>query len=373
MASIKKREIPKSDGSTTIRWRARYRDRRGEMHEKLFAREREAKDWIATQTASVVTGKHVAPRDGSVTLSNYAEHWLTRYRPEAPSSVASARVHVHKIQGAPFASKGIVDVEPVDVEDWLADLADEGRAPSYIAAVHARLRSIYKYAIDRERIIHHNPAAAVKGRGGRRREYTLCSPEQMWAIHEHAETDSVKIGILLGAFAGLRVGEIVGLRPEDCFVLDPSSAYVYPRQQFGGAPLKTPGSAARVEIPSEFATTLRRHIESRPSDSLLVNQWGKPLQQVVFSKSFQRARDKAIAVEVEAGVPVGQRIPTNLRAHDLRHLCASMLFAAGRPVPEVAEHLRHASSAVTLAVYSHMIPGRGRAGADALSSSWRSA
>ena len=49
--------------------------------------------------------------------------------------------------------------------------------------------------------------------------------------------------------------------------------------------------------------------------------------------------------------------------HALRHSCASLLLAAGQPVPSVAKQLGHASIRMTLDVYAHFVPDGRASGA----------
>ncbi|HZB81548.1 MAG TPA: tyrosine-type recombinase/integrase [Rubrobacteraceae bacterium] len=53
--------------------------------------------------------------------------------------------------------------------------------------------------------------------------------------------------------------------------------------------------------------------------------------------------------------------------HDLRHTCASLLFQKNVHPKFVQELLGHASVAITLDTYSHMLPGMGSEAADAMS------
>jgi integrase len=52
--------------------------------------------------------------------------------------------------------------------------------------------------------------------------------------------------------------------------------------------------------------------------------------------------------------------------HDLRHTCASLLFQKKVHPKFVEELLGHASVAITLDTYSHMLPGMGNEAADAM-------
>lgn len=49
-------------------------------------------------------------------------------------------------------------------------------------------------------------------------------------------------------------------------------------------------------------------------------------------------------------------VRADLRFHDLRHTCATMLLRAGVNVKVVSEMLGHASITITLDTYSHVLP-----------------
>ena len=56
----------------------------------------------------------------------------------------------------------------------------------------------------------------------------------------------------------------------------------------------------------------------------------------------------------------------NIRFHDLRHTCATLLLAKGVHPKIVSEMLGHSSVSITLDTYSHVIPGLGDAAAGAM-------
>ena len=55
-----------------------------------------------------------------------------------------------------------------------------------------------------------------------------------------------------------------------------------------------------------------------------------------------------------------------MRFHDLRHTCASLLLAAGTHPKVVQERLGHATIALTLDTYSHVVSGMQREAAEKL-------
>ncbi len=56
----------------------------------------------------------------------------------------------------------------------------------------------------------------------------------------------------------------------------------------------------------------------------------------------------------------------NIRFHDLRHTCATLLLGKGVHAKFVQELLGHATISITLATYSHVLPGMGDAAAGAI-------
>jgi len=55
----------------------------------------------------------------------------------------------------------------------------------------------------------------------------------------------------------------------------------------------------------------------------------------------------------------------HFRLHDLRHLMATEMLAAGVPSPTVSQRLSHARASTTLSVYAHSVPGGDRKEAEA--------
>ena len=82
----------------------------------------------------------------------------------------------------------------------------------------------------------------------------------------------------------------------------------------------------------------------------------------------------------EIGTPIGGRnlirhfkirlgragLSTGFRFHDLRHTCATLLLKQGVHVKFVQELLGHGDVALTLNVYSHVLPDMGDAAAGAM-------
>ena len=153
--------------------------------------------------------------------------------------------------------------------------------------------------------------------------------------------------MLLGAFAGLRRGEILALRVQD---VDFMSGIISPEFQNVGEPLKTEQSRTPVPIPQELALELNRMPAKFGSETVVVNAIGRRMSATALNNEFKTAR------ETVEGLPEGFRL------HHLRHYYASLLIASGLDVKTVSVLVRHASASITLNVYGHLWPDRDETG-----------
>jgi integrase len=100
----------------------------------------------------------------------------------------------------------------------------------------------------------------------------------------------------------------------------------------------------------------RAEVGSAWTDSGLVftRPDGAPLHPDLITDWFRRLAQAA-------GLP-------KIRLHDVRHSYATAALAAGIPAKVVSERLGHATVAITMDVYSHVIPGMDAQAANAVAS-----
>ncbi|HEY5024870.1 MAG TPA: site-specific integrase [Acidimicrobiales bacterium] len=168
--------------------------------------------------------------------------------------------------------------------------------------------------------------------------------------------------VILGAGAGLRIGEALGLTRGKIDFLRRSlsvtqQAVTVKRVTTLSAP-KTPASMRTVPLGDAVLADLAAWFERNPRapDELLVTDvTGAPIPQNRFSQTWARTVKRV-------GLPAGTR------HHDLRHTFASALISAGCSVKAVQMALGHDSATTTLNLYAHLWPSdadRTRAAIDA--------
>lgn len=330
MSSIAKRP----DGT----WRARYRDHDGREHSKHAKTKREAQAWLDRETAKLVTGNWTDPKHAKLTVQAWSEQWIRGYAIQRASTVRQARTHLVRIN-AHFGSRPLVAVRPSDVREWVAALQAEGLADSTVYALHSRLGQLLSDAVHDGYLGRSPVSRRTAPKPAKQRPY-VATTEQVWALRD-AMPAHFRPAILLGAFAGLRVAEIVALRTTD---VDFMRGVITPAVQYPDAPLKTEMSRTPIPIPRELALELNRVPSQWGSATLVVGAFGRPVAPYTLETAFRAARS---AVD---GLPEGFRL------HDLRHYFASLLIASGLDVKVVQARLRHESASTTLDVYGHLWP-----------------
>ena len=207
-------------------------------------------------------------------------------------------------------------------------------------ALHRRLSQICSDAVH-DGVLGRNPCSRRTAPPMGKPKLYLATTEQVWAIHD-AMPDHLRVAVLLGAFAGLRIAEVSGLRVSD---VDFTRGVVHPKQQWSGGPLKTPGSDQPIPIPRDLALLLAASVQAYPAEMMVTNGVGT-----------DRCAPRIIAAAMRNVREQVDGLPEEFTFHDLRHYLASLLIASGADIKTVQARMRHASAATTLDIYGHLWP-----------------
>ncbi|MFC9440547.1 tyrosine-type recombinase/integrase [Nocardia sp. NPDC057030] len=332
------RRVPSKLHGKGKRWRARYVDDAGGEHSKRFTRKTDAKDWLDKQLAALVHGIHVAPRDMKSTVGQWCDEWIKGYAVHRDGTVRQARVHIAQIK-AEFGDIQLSAVRPSMVKAWVAKLKERGHEASYVYALHSRLSQILGDAV-LDNILVRNPCSRRTSPPAGKQKVYCATTDQVWAIYD-AMPAHMRSAVLLGAFAGLRVAEVSGLRPGD---IDFMRGIVHPHQQWPAKSLKTEGSEAPIPVPNELALMLSAAVKEWPGERVVCDEFGKPVPPWQIERALRTAR---------VGIP---GLPEEFSFQDLRHYLASLLIAGGANIKVVQARMRHAKAKTTLDTYGHLWP-----------------
>jgi integrase len=154
--------------------------------------------------------------------------------------------------------------------------------------------------------------------------------------------------VYLLAYAGLRWGEACALRRRRVHLdkqrLTVAESLAEVNGEFHCGETKT-GRIRTVAIPRFLCTLLTALLEGLSDDPdalIFTKPNGRPLRNNWFHRRvWDPAGDAA-------------NVPSDLRLHDLRHTCASLLISQGAHPKMIQSHLGHSTIAVTFDVYGHI-------------------
>lgn len=163
---------------------------------------------------------------------------------------------------------------------------------------------------------------------------------------------------ILWSTTGLRRGEALALRWSDVDLEAGRLAIRRSLSSVGGtlsfARPKTAKSRRPVVLDPKTLAALRDHRERQEKEKVVWDEAYKDLDLVFAREDGSALRPDSLSRWFQAQA---SRIGLEpIRLHDLRHTYATVALSAGTHPKVVAERLGHSTTAVTLDIYSHVVP-----------------
>ena len=275
----------------------------------------------------------------------------------------------------------IQDIRPRNVDAIIRKMAAEGKGHDTIQCILTVMKSMFKYAVYPAELIVSNPALNVSiPRSARRQivERRVISREELDGVLaglQESKKGFCRIPILLGYYAGLRIGEALGLCWEDIDFENRTMSIV--RQVRPGRvhrePIfcdpKTPTSTRVICMNDALIEELRAWKKEQAEERLrlgmsyqCVYEVGKERHMKVLPAIDGKpdgAIERHLVCTRKFGLPTNRGImmyqlrKVNINFHSLRHTHATRLIEAGAKPVDVAARLGHSDVSITQNLYSH--------------------
>jgi integrase len=234
--------------------------------------------------------------------------------------------------------------------------------------VRATLRSSLAAAVKAGDVPRNVAALADVAKGSRPR-VKVWEPEQLGEFLDAIAADNERLYPMLhlAAFAGLRRGELCGLRWQDVDLeartVDITWQRTAARHKVVESRPKTEESESMVDIDAGTADVLNTWRKQQIAERLA---WGPAWQDtgLVFTREDGSGEHPDFVTYKFEKLVERHNMP-RISLHKLRHLAASLQLAAGVDIAIVSKRLRHSSIKITNDTYGHMIGTIGRQAAEA--------
>ncbi len=302
---------------------------------------RTAQAWLDDALAEARRGTLPGMVQTGATFADAAAEWLRwaeHDRACKPSTMADYRYSARRLCRE-FGDERLEDITPPRIERWAATIGGSNRnAQKYLVIMHG----IFRRAV-RVWSLPRNPVADVERPRVRvSDDIDAYSPEEVHALVRAAGNPQDAALFLTAAFTGLRLGELLALRWEDC---DFSGQTIRVRRGYnahGGVSTPKSGKVRSVPMVSDVATALAR-LSDRDlfvgdGDLVFPGMTGRHQDGTELRRRYKRALAAA-----------GLR---ELRFHDLRHTFGTLAINKAS-ILQVKEWMGHADVQTTMRYLHH--------------------
>lgn len=338
--------------------------KRKQLRRRGFKTRKLAEAALARILNEASQGTYAEPSDEP--LGRFLEEWLAAVRTTVRASTWAGYAQKLRTQVEPRL--GRLPLRAVDaprLNTLYADLLTSGRrngaggglSARSVVSVHKILHRALRDAV-RWGKLRTNPADQADPPRAVPVEMRVWTAEQLRSFLAHVADDRLRGLWVLAASTGMRRGELLGLRWVD---IDFEVGQVAVRRALvavgyevvEGEPKS--GRARTVALDPQTLGELRAHRTRQLEERLA---WGEAWTDTgyVFAREdgtaiHPQSVSKFFEKQIKAaGVPV-------IRLHDVRHTHATLGLEAGVPVKVMQERLGHANAAITLDLYTHVVPG----------------
>lgn len=331
---------------------------------------REAQRALSALIAEVAAGEVAT---STATLDELIARWLEVKAERLSPTTAAEYRRLAKVVVSPALGDVVIRrLTARQLDNFYGALARERRlSASSIHQVHAVIRGALNQAV-KWGWLKANPAVSASPPTIRRKEIVPPGIDRALLLLDRAEAHDAEFGTLLRVMAatGARRGEACGLRWSDLDVEARSMVIRRSIAVLSGVLMEKDTkthAARRIAIDDETMRALARHRSSVEARAAALDAKLGP-QAFMFSPDVDgrtpthpdrltgRFRDLCERLDI-----------SGVRLHDLRHLHATQLLAAGVPVRTVSGRLGHANAATTLNVYAHFVEASDRQAAEVIS------
>jgi integrase len=319
----------------------------------------DAAAWLSTIQADKIRGILKQPKADKTLFTEYADDWMqTRPTPLRPNTIEDYERRLRRHILPTFGRTPIDAINSAKVRRWHAELGRE-IGPSARAKAYSLLNAIMRtYADDKD---VPNPCKIRHARRTDPAERLILDRAEVDALAEHI-TPRYRAMVLVGMYAHLRHGELIGLRRRD---VDLEAGAVKVASQLqrikGHSDSNTNGYAwvrvdpkseagkRTVHLPPPVAEELAKHlveyVGDAPDSPVFTTSAGNPVHRFGFNDALKRA-----------GKKIGR---PDLHSHILRHSGLTLAAQMGATTKELMARGGHSDVKVSMR-YQHATANRDR-------------
>lgn len=249
-----------------------------------------------------------------------------------------------------FGEKKVSEVTPALILEWMETL--DGYSKNYKDTLLGSLGAMFIFGEKYFGIKNHVKAVDRPRETAPKKEMQVWAPEEFAKFIAQVKNQTRAAFFTFAFFSGCRRGECLAIRWGD-IDLEAGTARIHRnivKKYKGDSPFSETSTktnrARSISIPGILCDYLEEYRASLPeearADDALAFGGKRPIAFTTVQNELKRSI-KAAGVK-------------DIRLHDFRHSCASLLIHGGVSIVAVSHHLGHKTVKETLDTYAHMLP-----------------
>ena len=332
---------------------------------RRYATEKEARAALAEIQGQVAAGTYVQP--STVTVEQACADWLRSRHKIRPTTAAGYEYILQPVRSE-LGEVPVQDLTRRHIDDLLAklrsgDLSRHGgraRKPWSARSCNYMIGALSQVLAQlvAEGRLSRNVASLVDRVPGRAKRFETFTPGQVQIVLRGIAHDRNRHAWHL-ALAGLRRGEIAGQRWADIDLDKRTLRIGATRVDVGGRAFdqdepKTVSAGRVLPIPDVLLAELNAAKARQAAEKLALGEAYMDLGYVVCNEAGEPYHPSTLSRLWQAAIS-DLDVP-QVRLHDARHTCATLMHLQGVPIALVAAWLGHADISFTLRTYVHAQP-----------------
>ena len=321
--------------------------------------------WISKNPAERV---NPCIKDSQILFTAFLQKWLQMMKTTVKTTTYASYAKCINKRVVPYFDEHypglrLTEVTAQHIQDYYThEMLDNGLTANTVKHRHANIRKAlqYAYTID---LIPGNPAAKVELPKIEKYIGTYYNAAQLDQMFKIFKGDPAEFGVITAAFYGLRRSEIIGLKWD---AIDFERKIITIRHTVTEATVdgktklvisdstKTKSSFRTLPLVVPFEQILlRMKAEQEQNRKLCGSCYCREYLEYIYVNEIGELIRPSYLTDHVPAVLKKNNMP-KLRFHDLRHSCASLLFAHGVPLKEIQAWLGHSTIGTTANIYTHL-------------------
>ena len=314
---------------------------------------------------TLTNGEREQWRIARLTLPEYMAEWLEDYKYYIAVNTYSVYRGMLKTKIAPYFKELEISMKDVSgrmLNDFYKHLMEQGLTGSTVQKYHNLIHLAYKHAI-KKGVVPFNPCDQANRPKATKYVTSYYNEGKLKELLTVLENDPLRIVVLLTVYYGFRRSEVLGLKWS---AIDEEQNLIHLRHK-----IIEDSSGKQTVLRGLDIMKTKSSVRSLPLFDFIKEELHKERERQeemkrVFRNAYNREYEEYVCVDAIGNLITPSYVTSHfkvllqkygleeIRFHDLRHSCATLMLSTGEDLKKIQGWLGHSTITITADTYAHL-------------------